>query len=137
MPQSHQTFRLVPVVELLGIMFRNRCWHTGFHIIAARDANGWCLKLAGVIGPSAAGKFLGIVDQDPSDSKSNRLHVDIFRFCFHSFEIYSIDSSKMIDNSPKVPNFNRFFFSNSTGSSVTNRRFSPTLLRLIWLASTR
>jgi hypothetical protein len=30
------------------------------------------------------GKFLGIytVGQDPSDSKSNRLHVDIFRFCF-------------------------------------------------------
>ena len=28
------------------------------------------------------GKFLGIVDQDPSDSKSSRLQVDIFRFCF-------------------------------------------------------
>ena len=28
------------------------------------------------------GKFLGIVGQDPSDSKFNRLHVDIFRFCF-------------------------------------------------------
>ena len=28
------------------------------------------------------GKFLGIVGHDPSDSKSNRLHVDIFRFCF-------------------------------------------------------
>ena len=27
-------------------------------------------------------KFLGIVGQDPSDSKSSRLHVDIFRFCF-------------------------------------------------------
>ena len=53
------------------------------------------------------GKFLGIVGQDPSDSKSNRLHVDIFRFCFHSFEVYSIDSSKMIGNSPEVSNFNR------------------------------
>ena len=43
------------------------------------------------------GKFLGIVGQDPSeDSSSNQLHVDIFRFCFHSFEVYSIDSSKMI-----------------------------------------
>ena len=42
------------------------------------------------------GKFLGIiVSQDPSDSKSNLLHVDIFRFCFHSFEkVYSLDSSK-------------------------------------------
>jgi hypothetical protein len=28
------------------------------------------------------GKFLGLVDQDPSDSKSNGLHVDIFRFYF-------------------------------------------------------
>ena len=27
-------------------------------------------------------KFLGIVGQDPSDSKSSRLYVDIFRFCF-------------------------------------------------------
>ena len=33
------------------------------------------------------------VGQDPSDSKSNRLHVDIVRFCFHSFGVYSIDSS--------------------------------------------
>ena len=28
------------------------------------------------------GKFLGIGGQDPSDSKSNQLHVDIFQFCF-------------------------------------------------------
>jgi hypothetical protein len=28
------------------------------------------------------GKFLGIVGQDPSDSKSNWLHVDIFYFFF-------------------------------------------------------
>ena len=27
-------------------------------------------------------KFLGIVGQDPNDSKSNRSHVDIFRFCY-------------------------------------------------------
>ena len=49
------------------------------------------------------------VGQDPSDSESNRLHVDIFRFCFHSFEVYSIDSSKMIGNFPEVSNFNRLF----------------------------
>jgi len=40
------------------------------------------------------GKFLGILymlGQDPSDSKSNRLHVHIiFRFYFHSFEVSSI-----------------------------------------------
>ena len=42
------------------------------------------------------GKVLGIVGQVPSESKSSRLHVNIFRFCFHSLEVYSIDSSKMI-----------------------------------------
>ena len=59
------------------------------------------------------GKCLGIVNQGPGDSKfnrlhvclfflaqieisiakeskSNQLHVDIFRFCFHLFEVYSI-----------------------------------------------
>jgi hypothetical protein len=57
------------------------------------------------------GKFSGIVGQDPSDSKSNQLHVDIiFRFCFHSFEVYfSTDSSKMIGNPPEVLNFNQLF----------------------------
>ena len=57
------------------------------------------------------GKFVGIVSQDRSDSKSNRLCVDInFRFCFHSIEIYSsIDSSKTISNSIELSNFNRLF----------------------------
>jgi hypothetical protein len=50
------------------------------------------------------------VGQDPSDSKSNRWHGDIFRFCFHSFEIHSyIYSSKMIGNSHEVSNFNQLF----------------------------
>ena len=53
------------------------------------------------------GKFLGIVGQGPSDSKSNWLHVDIFQFCFHSFEVYSIDSFKKIGKFPEVLNFNR------------------------------
>ena len=51
-------------------------------------------------------KFWGIVGQDPSDSKSSRLHVDIiFQFCFHSFEEVhsSIDSSQMIGNSQTQP----------------------------------
>ena len=35
-------------------------------------------------------KCLGIVGQDPSDSNSNRLHVDNFRFCFVHFALSSI-----------------------------------------------
>jgi hypothetical protein len=53
------------------------------------------------------------------------LHVDIFWCCFHSFEIYSsIYSFQIIGNYPEFSNFN-WLFPNSTGSSVTNRRFSP------------
>jgi len=59
---------------------------------------------------ACTGKFLGIVGQDPSDSKSNWSHVDIFRVSFNSFEINSIDSSKMIGNSDEVSNFNRYYF---------------------------
>ena len=73
---------------------------------------------------SVRGKFLGIVAQNPSDSKSNQLHVGIFRFCFHSFEVYSKYSSKMIDKFPEVSNFNPLFM-NSTGSSATNRWLFP------------
>jgi len=32
--------------------------------------------------PSGAREVLGMVGQDRSESKSNQLHVDIFRFCF-------------------------------------------------------
>ena len=49
------------------------------------------------------GKFWGIMDQDPSVSKSSWLHVDIFPIFFINLR-YSIDSSKTIYN-----------FSNSTG----------------------
>jgi hypothetical protein len=45
------------------------------------------------------GKFLGIVGQDPSDSKSNWLHVDIFYFFLYSFEVYFTNSSRMIGSS--------------------------------------
>ena len=40
---------------------------------------------------------------------SCRLHVDILRICFHSFEVYSIDSSEMIRKIPGVSNSNRLF----------------------------
>ena len=71
------------------------------------------------------GKFLSIVGQDPSDSKSNRLHVGIFQFGFHSFEVYSTESFKKIGNPLEVSNFNRLFLNRSTGSCVNNRRFIP------------
>jgi hypothetical protein len=72
------------------------------------------------------GKVLGIDGQDLSDSRSSRLHVDIFRFSFYSVEVYysCIDSSKMIENSP-ADRTSTGYFSNSTGSSVTDWRFSP------------
>ena len=74
------------------------------------------------------GEFLGIVGQDPSDSKSNRLHVDIFGFCLYSFEVYSsINSFKMFGNSPQVANFNRLLFLELNQLSTTNRRSSPDL----------
>jgi hypothetical protein len=66
--------------------------------------------------PNNFPKFFNIVGQDPNDSKSSRLHVDIiFRFCFHSFEeAYSSKySSQMIGNSRT-----------STGYSVTDWQFS-------------
>jgi hypothetical protein len=67
-----------------------------------------------------------IVSQDPSDSKSSRLHVDdIFWFFFYSFEVYSsMDSCKMIGDSPEVSNFNQLVFSNSTASSITKGHFT-------------
>ena len=47
------------------------------------------------------GTFLGIISQGCRDSKSSQLHVDIFRFCcFHSVEVYCVDSSKMIGKFP-------------------------------------
>ena len=64
------------------------------------------------------GSFLGIVGQDPSDSKFNRLHVDTFRFFF---EVCSIDSSKLLGNSPECRTSTGIFLK-SADSSVTNRR---------------
>ena len=42
MPRSHQTFRPVPAVEMLGTMIRIRCWPTVFHTIPAGYADRWC-----------------------------------------------------------------------------------------------
>ena len=72
-------------------------WRQGFRYPTRNECMGCFTQICG----SVPGNFLGIVGQDPSDSKSNRLHVDIFQFFFHSFEVYSsIDYFKMIGNSP-------------------------------------
>ena len=55
------------------------------------------------------GSFWGIVGQDPSNSKSNWLHVRHLLVLLYSFEVYSIYSSKMIGNSLEVSNYNRLF----------------------------
>jgi type III secretory pathway component EscR len=54
-------------------------------------------------------KFLGIVGQDSSDSKSSRLHVDNLMVLLYSFEVHSMDSSITIGTYLEVSNFNRFF----------------------------
>ena len=53
--------------------------------------------------------FLGIVSQDPSDSKSNRLHVQHLPVSLSSSKTYSTKSSKTINKFPKVLNFNQLF----------------------------
>ena len=106
-------------------------WDLGFPVSV--QFNGWwCSK--GEWSIPVPEKFLGIVGQDLNDSKYDRLHVDIFWFAFHSFEVYSIISLKwsvILLKSPTSPGY----FSNSTGSSPTNRPFSldidPCII-LIW-----
>jgi hypothetical protein len=53
------------------------------------------------------GKFLNIVDQDLSDSKSGQLHVrHPLVFAFMHLRYSCIDSSEMIGNSREVSDFN-------------------------------
>ena len=56
--------------------------------------------LEGLVWRRWSGRFLGItIGWDPSVCKCNRLHVDdILRFFFITFEVYSIDSSKVVRN---------------------------------------
>ena len=55
--------------------------------------------------------ILGIIGQTPSIyiymSKSVRWHVDIFQVFLHWFEVYSIDSSRMIGNPLEISKFNQ------------------------------
>ena len=43
-PPSHQAFRPILALKLLGIVLRNRCWPTTFDIITVGGAEGWCQK---------------------------------------------------------------------------------------------
>ena len=64
---------------------------------------------------------MGIIGRDPSVSnKSNRLHVDVFPFfCLlvfffwvkneNQFEVYSVNSSKMIGNAGRILNSSLMF----------------------------
>ena len=80
---------------------------------------------------SMSGEILGIIGQDPSVSKSNQLHVDIFRFFFYLSQVYSIDSSRMMGNFPEVLNFNQLFLKLNqfvcNKHSVFPVRWSPSL----------
>ena len=62
-------------------------------------------------GQCPVGRFLGIIGQNPSVvSKSNRLHVVIFRFfLFLNLRYIPTDSSKMIGSFHEVWNINRLF----------------------------
>ena len=71
------------------------------------------------------GKILRIVGHDPRDSKSNVLHVDIFRFCFIHLRyilLYIPVKESIILLKSRT---STSYFSHSTSTSVTNRRFFP------------
>ena len=52
---------------------------------------------------------LGIIGEDPSASKSTRLHVCDLLIFLYQFEVYSIDLSKMMGFFSKVLNWKRLF----------------------------
>ncbi len=78
------------------------------------------------------GRFLGIIGWDPSVCKSNRLHVHILRFSFIRLGYILYISLKwsviFLQSSTSTG-----YFSNSTGSFVTNCRFSPIIGQSRWL----
>ena len=60
------------------------------------------------MGSECLGRFLHIIGQSPSVSKSNQLHAAIFQLK-DIFEVYSMDSFKMMGNFFKVLHFNQLF----------------------------
>lgn len=74
-----------------------------------------------VVKYGVSGVFLGINGEDPSPSKSHRLHVEIFFRVFrHSFKVYSLDSSHTMGKCfPKSSTSTNYFLNSiSTGSSI-------------------
>ena len=71
-----------------------------------------------------SGRILGIIGWDPSICKSNRSHVDILRFSFIKLGyILQIPLKWLVIFLQSWTSTG--YISNSTGSSVTNCRFSP------------
>ena len=71
-----------------------------------QQKNPTCLEVRGVY--QCLGRFLGTIDQNPRVSKVQLVTCfDILVFLYQ-FEVHSTHSSKMIDNFPKVSNFNQF-----------------------------
>jgi hypothetical protein len=76
-----------------------------------------------------SGRFLGIIGWDPSVCKSNRLHTDIIRFSLIKLGyllLIPLKWSVIILQSWTSTGY----ISNSTGSSVTNCRFSPIIAQI-------
>ena len=65
MPRSHQTFRLVLYVKLLGSMLRNRCWPNHFSHYYSRRCWRMVPDVAGVIDPSVIKLGQGIPSLQP------------------------------------------------------------------------
>ena len=76
------------------------------------------------IGRQWSGRFLGIIGGDPSVCKSNRLHVDILQFSFIRVGHFPWIRLKRSVVFPQLWT-STSYFSNSTGSLVSNCRFSP------------
>ena len=76
------------------------------------------------------GKFLGIIGQDPSDSKSYRLvtywHLPVLMLSFIWGIFYRFLSNEMNGKFPESW-ASTDYLSNSTGSPATNRRFVPNI----------
>ena len=81
-----------------------------------------------------SGRFLGIIGQDPSVCKSDRLHVDILRFSFTKLGYILWITLKwsviLLQSGASIG-----YFSKSTGWFVTNYRFFPIIgvgFILVW-----